>query len=382
MAFYAYVLLLTICHAVLGADYELTIQPGDNRAFVMDKNPFKLICSFKPTENATDDSVSVSWTRSNGEVHKKSSNKGTLQIDSFSFTNDADVYICTLKNEDDTVLMSRNITLIGIREDKRDAELKKNAKGQKIVTDDLSCNITVSDTSLKVTHPDWFQNQTSIEKLNENENAKRFTLTGKQLHIDPPMTSDLGLYYARYNISDGEKTYSHWCEVPLWALPTIDYMHREDDCKTINVIEGKKVDIKCSVWGYPQPVISWTKDGKPLNVTQGSTKILMKPVDGYKNAHLRIDDADFDDSGHYTCKAYSKFLNASDSEIFCVGVKDKHAALWPFLAIVCEVLVLCAIIFVYEKKRNDKAKAAEREAQDVPETEIKTKVRNRRQQSS
>ena len=30
---------------------------------------------------------------------------------------------------------------------------------------------------------------------------------------------------------------------------------------------------------------------------------------------------------------------------------DKLAALWPFLGIVCEVLILCTIIFVYEKRR-------------------------------
>lgn len=31
---------------------------------------------------------------------------------------------------------------------------------------------------------------------------------------------------------------------------------------------------------------------------------------------------------------------------------DKLAALWPFLGIVAEVIVLCVIIFIYEKKRS------------------------------
>lgn len=31
---------------------------------------------------------------------------------------------------------------------------------------------------------------------------------------------------------------------------------------------------------------------------------------------------------------------------------DKYAALWPFLGICAEVFVLCAIILIYEKKRN------------------------------
>lgn len=31
---------------------------------------------------------------------------------------------------------------------------------------------------------------------------------------------------------------------------------------------------------------------------------------------------------------------------------DKLAALWPFLGICAEVIILCAIILIYEKKRN------------------------------
>lgn len=35
-----------------------------------------------------------------------------------------------------------------------------------------------------------------------------------------------------------------------------------------------------------------------------------------------------------------------------VYISDKLAALWPFLGICAEVVVLCAIILIYEKKRN------------------------------
>jgi hypothetical protein len=35
-------------------------------------------------------------------------------------------------------------------------------------------------------------------------------------------------------------------------------------------------------------------------------------------------------------------------------ISDKLAALWPFLGIVAEVIVLCVIILVYEKRRSKK----------------------------
>lgn len=46
---------------------------------------------------------------------------------------------------------------------------------------------------------------------------------------------------------------------------------------------------------------------------------------------------------------------------------DKMAALWPFLGICAEVVILCLIIFIYEKKRN-KAEFEESDTDQGPET--------------
>jgi neuroplastin len=45
-------------------------------------------------------------------------------------------------------------------------------------------------------------------------------------------------------------------------------------------------------------------------------------------------------------------MNDSVTSEGFVRVKDKLAALWPFLGICAEVFVLCAIILIYEKRRN------------------------------
>lgn len=47
-------------------------------------------------------------------------------------------------------------------------------------------------------------------------------------------------------------------------------------------------------------------------------------------------------------------------------LSDKLAALWPFLGICAEVIILCAIILIYEKKRN-KAEMEESDTDQSPD---------------
>ena len=58
----------------------------------------------------------------------------------------------------------------------------------------------------------------------------------------------------------------------------------------------------------------------------------------------------------YLCKF--KFWLDHDKKI-----KDQLAALWPFLAIVAEVIVLCLIILIYEKKCNKKPSSSEEDTE-------------------
>lgn len=112
-------------------------------------------------------------------------------------------------------------------------------------------------------------------------------------------------------------------------------------------------------------------------------RISFNPFENVPNAMLIINATTLDDRGRYNCTAKNKASLSGDArykhaERGCyVRVKGnwldaptaylcfsnrclcyismqtgKLAALWPFLGICAEVLILCAIILIYEKRRN------------------------------
>lgn len=65
---------------------------------------------------------------------------------------------------------------------------------------------------------------------------------------------------------------------------------------------------------------------------------------------LHIADLDLEaDPGSYACNGTSP--EGTGQAVVMLRVRNRFAALWPFLGIVAEVLVLVTVIFIYEKRR-------------------------------
>lgn len=86
-----------------------------------------------------------------------------------------------------------------------------------------------------------------------------------------------------------------------------------------------------------QPIVNGTED-----------RFFIKS-DGNKT-ELRITALDLEkDPGEYRCNGTNEM--GEGSATVALRVRSRLAALWPFLGIVAEVLVLVTIIFIYEKRR-------------------------------
>lgn len=74
-----------------------------------------------------------------------------------------------------------------------------------------------------------------------------------------------------------------------------------------------------------------------------------------QNWGFKLEDAVYDDRRAYKCVVYniSQPQNCSESAFF-LRVKDKYAALWPFVGIVAEVVVLVIVIFACEHGKSKK----------------------------
>lgn len=124
------------------------------------------------------------------------------------------------------------------------------------------------------------------------------------------------------------------------------------------VTEGGNVELKCGVlygneegstftWRWLKNGTEIANDDKYKVVTEGNTTA------------LTISRVQNEDRGEFQCELKNEF--GEHVETIQVRVKDALAALWPFLAIVAEVIILCLIILIYEKKCSKKPSANEEE---------------------
>ncbi|XP_026843815.1 uncharacterized protein LOC6602227 isoform X1 [Drosophila persimilis] len=219
----------------------------------------------------------------------------------------------------------------------------------------LSCNVKSDSTDPLI----WKKNHTDVMNVDVLKGRFKLINAERKFIIDRAEAYDDGLYSCEIN---GVSRDINVIARVVVRVPS-----------NTAVVEGEKMSVTCSVVGSA-PQLSWTFGNVTLK--NNTDRFVLKADNNIENAILTLDNVTLDDRGEYKCigrNAANDFGNSTvASDFTTVRVKGKFAALWPFLGICAEVLILCLIILIYEKRRNK----SELEESDTDPQEQKKKRRN------
>ncbi|KAB0394138.1 hypothetical protein E2I00_016084, partial [Balaenoptera physalus] len=120
--------------------------------------------------------------------------------------------------------------------------------------------------------------------------------------------------------------------------------------------DGSRTRLTCALNHSATEIVGhrWVKGGKMTDsgdqAIANSSQNKFFVVSSETRTELHIPNLDLSsDPGKYVCNGTNS--EGAGQAVITLRVRNRFAALWPFLGIVAEVLVLVTIIFIYEKRR-------------------------------
>uniref|UniRef100_A0A0N8ES29 Putative neural cell adhesion molecule l1 n=1 Tax=Aedes aegypti TaxID=7159 RepID=A0A0N8ES29_AEDAE len=228
----------------------------------------------------------------------------------------------------------------------------------------LGCNITKEgDYELS-----WSKDGENVSEIDSLRDRYKIIKEERKFIISRALESDAGSYTCSVRALNASRTFN--------VVANVIVKFESTEIGKTNMVEGEKLSLHCVAFGT-NPKITWTVGNATLSTSTG--RIVLEEDDkGVENARLTIESVLLSDYTDYTCEARN---NATDitgkpaQVTITVRIRGKYAALYVFLGIIAEVVVLCAIILICEKRRN-KTEIEESDTDNSPDQRRRKSSRN------
>ncbi|NXF11972.1 BASI protein, partial [Smithornis capensis] len=249
-------------------------------------------------------------------------------------SDDSGMYECRASNDPDRNHLSKSPKVKWIRSqanvfviERPDIKTSVSGDSERVV---LTCNMSGSYSTIK--GHKWMHGDKTLLEDNGESPVTSYTVEGKR-------EEHSGIYECVYKTDPEIKG-----QVTISVAPQVTAYKKSEHGN-----EGDTGVLTCKNPSFP-PVTSWSwqKNGQGVSAVNASGRYIIKSS-GNKT-ELRILKLNIEeDTGDYRCNATNS-LGSGEATVN-LRVRSRLAALWPFLGIVAEVLVLVTIIFIYEKRR-------------------------------
>ncbi|KAM8765572.1 basigin [Rhynchonycteris naso] len=194
----------------------------------------------------------------------------------------------------------------------------------------LTC--TLNDTDTEISGHRWVKGDRVLHEDSQ---------TSRTMEYEVDMDERVGQYSCIFLPESAGRTY-----VDVRGPPKIIASKKSE-----HATEGETAVLICKSTSFP-PVTDWlwykmTDSGHKILANNSQNNFV---VSSETKTELHIQNLDLqDDPGTYACNGTN--AEGTAQAVITLRVRHRLAALWPFLGIVAEVLVLVTIILIYEKRR-------------------------------
>lgn len=205
----------------------------------------------------------------------------------------------------------------------------------------LGCNITKEgDYELS-----WAKDGKNVSDVESLKDRFRIIKEERKFIISRALESDAGTYTCSVPVLNASRSIN--------VVANVIVKFESTEIGKTNMVEGEPLTLHCLAYGS-NPRITWTVGNTTL--TTGTEHIKLEEDEkGVENARLTISAVTMDDYTDYTCEGRNNATDVSGrpgQATLTVRIRGKYAALYVFVGIIAEVVILCVIILICERRRN------------------------------